>query len=290
MRIAVLLHESDRGRDLSRYHVFQLALRWQRDGHQVIPVFGTRHYVPADVAILHIDLSQVPEPYLAFAARYPLCMNRNVRDIRKRSISQQAVHPGDGWNGPVILKSDLNAAGGPDRINAGRWRRGLASVRKRLLAVAGRKATTSVADYRVFEHLDAVPADLARHPDAFIERFLPEREGDLYLTRSMVFVGTAFTCQLLRAPDPIVRISNAISVEECTPHPEMIRLSREMGYDYGKFDYVLHAGRPVLIDANKTTGSADMLKFPVIGQMRDRRALGLYGWLEQQRGQAHAPG
>lgn len=290
MRIAILLHESDRGRDLSRYHVFQLALRWQRDGHEVIPVFGTGRFVPADVAILHIDLSVVPEPYLAFAARYPLCMNRSVRDIRKRHVSRQAVRPGDGWDGPVILKSDLNAAGGPDRINAGRWHRTLASVRRRLLALAGRQATDSVADYRVFDRIDQVPPRLARHPDAFIERFLPEREGALYLTRSMVFVGTAFTCQLLRAPDPIVRISNAISVEECQPHPDMVRLSREMGYDYGKFDYVMHGGRPVLIDANKTTGSADMIRFPVIGAMRERRALGLYGWLaEQQRG-AHASG
>lgn len=290
MKIAILLHESDRGRDLSRYHVFQLAPHWQRDGHEVVPVFGTARFVPADVALLHIDLSVVPERYRDFAARYPLCMNRNITDIRKSRVSRQAVHPGDGWNGPVILKSNLNAAGGPDRINAGRWRRALASARKRLLALAGRRATDSVADYRVFAHANDVPADLARHPDAFIERFLPEREDGLYLTRSMVFVGTAFTCQLLRSPDPIVRISNAVSVEECEPHPDMAQLSREMGYDYGKFDYVMHDGRPVLIDANKTTGSADMIRFPVIGAMRERRALGLYGWLAEQQRTAHASG
>ena len=290
MRIAILLHESDRGRDLSRYHVFQLARHWQHDGHEVVPVFGTARFVPADVALLHIDLSVVPERYRDFAARYPLCMNRSVGDIRKSRISRQAVRPGDGWDGAVILKSDLNAAGGPDRINAGRWRRMLASARRHMLALAGRKAATTVADYRVFAHVDDIPAALSRHPDAFIERFLPEREGPLYLTRSMVFVGTAFTCQLLRSPDPIVRISNAVSVEECQPHPDMVRLSREMGYDYGKFDYVMHDGQAVLIDANKTTGSADMIRFPVIGAMRERRAQGLYGWLaEQQRG-AHASG
>lgn len=290
MKIAILLHESDRGRDLSRYHVFQLAPHWQSDGHEVVPVFGTARFVPADVALLHIDLSVVPERYRDFAARYPLCMNRHIGDIRKSRVSRYAVKPGDGWNGAVILKSDLNAAGGPDRINAGRWQRALGSARRHLLALAGRRATNSVADYRVFAHVDDIPAGLARHPDAFIERFLPEREGDLYLTRSMVFVGTAFTCQLLRSPDPIVRISNAVSVEECEPHPDMVRLSHEMGYDYGKFDYVMHDGRPVLIDANKTTGSADMVRFPVIGAMRARRALGLYGWLAEQQMATHASG
>ncbi len=282
MKIAVLLHEADRGRDLGRYHVFQLAQIWQRDGHQVQPVFGTGSFVAADVAILHIDLSVVPERYLDFAARYRHCMNRDVRDIRKSAISRQAVQPGDGWDGAVIVKSELNCAGAPERVNGGGWRRARESLRRAGRRLLGRPELRGPADYRVFPNRAAVPPELAAHPDAFIERFLPETENGLYHTRSMVFVGPARTCQLLRAHEPVVRVGNAIAIEECEPHPDMVRLSREMGYDYGKFDYVMHDGAPVLIDANKTTGSADMVRFPVIGAMRERRAQGLYQWLAER--------
>ena len=154
-----------------------------------------------------------------------------------------------------------------------------AMIGRRLL---GRSELRGPADYRVFPNRAAVPPELAAHPDAFIERFLPETENGLYHTRSMVFVGPARTCQLLRAHEPVVRVGNAIGIEECEPHPDMVRLSREMGYDYGKFDYVMHDGVPVLIDANKTTGSADMVRFPVIGAMRERRARGLYQWLAER--------
>ena len=286
MRIAILLHERDRGRDLERYHVFQLAQHWRQDGHQVLPVFGTTHFVPADVAILHIDLSLVPQRYRDFAARYPLCMNRAVADIRKTAISRQAVRSGDGWAGPVIVKSELNAAGGPERVNAGLLARSLGKLRGGWARLAGADRLEGIGDYRVYESIDQVPAARLVDPDAFIERFLPEREDGLYLTRSMLFVGTAFTGQVLRSPQPVVRIANAVSVEECQPHSEMIKLSAAMGFDYGKFDYVMHNGRPVLIDANKTTGSADLARFPIIAAMRERRARGLYGWIERQRGVA----
>jgi len=31
---------------------------------------------------------------------------------------------------------------------------------------------------------------------------------------------------------------------------------RKLGFDYGKFDFVVHEGRAVLLDANKTPGRA----------------------------------
>src|SRR5213079_1238108 len=39
------------------------------------------------------------------------------------------------------------------------------------------------------------------------------------------------------------------------PHPEIVEARKRLNFDYGKFDYVLHEGRPVLLDTNKTTGA-----------------------------------
>jgi hypothetical protein len=39
------------------------------------------------------------------------------------------------------------------------------------------------------------------------------------------------------------------------PVPDDLRETRRrLGFDYGKWDFVLHEGRAVLIDANKTPG------------------------------------
>ena len=37
---------------------------------------------------------------------------------------------------------------------------------------------------------------------------------------------------------------------------ELRALRRQLGFDYGKFDFVMHEGRAVLLDANKTPGRA----------------------------------
>jgi hypothetical protein len=39
------------------------------------------------------------------------------------------------------------------------------------------------------------------------------------------------------------------------PVPDFLRAERErLGFDYGKFDFVIHDGQAVLLDANKTPG------------------------------------
>ena len=103
--IAVLFHENDRHRDLSTYIVGHLAPFWREDGHQVTFLFGTRHFVPADILFVHVNLSVVPDRYVEFAARYPVAVNSRIRDIRKSVISRNLVGPGDPWDGPVIVKT-----------------------------------------------------------------------------------------------------------------------------------------------------------------------------------------
>ena len=95
----MLFHEGDRHRNPSEYIVHHLAEFWREDGHTVSYVYGLKRFVPADIVLVHVNLSVVPSDYLEFASRYPLVLNGKIRDIRKSSFSKNLVRPGS-WDGP----------------------------------------------------------------------------------------------------------------------------------------------------------------------------------------------
>jgi hypothetical protein len=97
-------------------------------------------------------------------------------------------------------------------------------------------------------------ADFERN-DVVVEKFLPEKEENLFFVRHYEFLGDRSTCTRLAAMDPIVKDQTVIRVEEVDPHPEIVQARKRLNFDYGKFDYVVYNGRPVLLDANKTTGA-----------------------------------
>jgi len=120
-RIVVLFHKGDRQSDLSGYIVDHMARCWREDGHAVTYLFGTRPFVPADLLFIHVNLSVVPDEYLEFASQYPIVVNGRIRDIRKSTTSRNLLFPGDSWGGRVIVKSDLNYAGEPERMLRRSW-------------------------------------------------------------------------------------------------------------------------------------------------------------------------
>ena len=280
MRIALLFHERDRSRDLLRYDIMHIAKYWQQAGHEVIPVFGTRKFVAADIAILHVDLSLVPREYVDLADRYPLCLNKNALDIRKSRISAQLLKPDDDYEGPVIIKSNENAAGVPERIN-GDWRTRLIVGCKRLLKGLGAGTVIHMqTDYRILDSLALVPRGIFDRSDLVVEKFLPERNAGFFCTRTYLFLGDGEACQLNFSNDPIVSWSNTIRTEFCAVHPQAKQWRRELGFDYGKFDYVIHRGEAVLLDANKTTGSGDSVGDPLVETDRKKQAEGLLRYYE----------
>src|SRR5260370_28834954 len=120
--IAILFHENNRRRYLSSYAISFLAKFWRQDGNRVRYLFGTRKFVPADLLLIHVDLSIVPDEYLEFASRYPIALNRVPR---KSQVSTNLVNRCDSYSGQVIVKSDLNCGGSPEQIlrrNSARWR------------------------------------------------------------------------------------------------------------------------------------------------------------------------
>jgi len=268
-KIAVLFHEKQRGQNLN-YLVHHYAEFWRADGHEVFFIFGTSQFIPADLIIVHVDLTVVPEEYLAFARRYPVAINGEVKDIRKSTYSRLLVKPGGDYSGKVIVKSNFNFAGTPERmLKVPLDPRGVSS-----------SYFWSPQDYQVYENPNAVPALLFDDPNVVVERFQPEFHDGLYYMRAMLFLGDHATCTRFASREPIVNGSTQISSERVEPHPEMMQLAKAMKFDYGKFDYVLHEGNLILLDANKTTGGVTASNDPQKVAGRRFRAEGLYQYFK----------
>lgn len=285
LRIAILMHERDDEDRIKDYLIHTLAEIWQEDGHEVFFLFGTKQVVPADIIFVHVDLSVVPDSYLKFANRYPIQINNAIKDIRKNSYSDHMLGRHDSWNGRVIIKTNNNSAGIPERRRKGI----LGKIQKKTLSLIQQTKTgiipspiLSARDYMVYNHLSEVPQFYFFHPAFVIQKFLPEKDGELFCTRILVFLGDKMKCSRVKSKQPIVNSESAVDIEyDITPDPRILSLRKKLGFDYGKFDYVIHNGEAILLDANKTIGNARELINS--SKMKERvRAYesGLYSFLE----------
>jgi len=260
--IAVIFHEHERKRNLPDFAIWHLARIWREQGLEVRFLFGTKKYLPADLAIVHVDLTVVPQEYIEFARRYPVSLNGRIKDIRKSLISKNRVFLDDGYEGPVIVKSELNYAGQPKRkllrsaLSRALFRMACHWPFKWPAGSHPEPYFRSPADYLIFRSPSLVPADWFGRDDILVEKFVPEIQDGLYCLRSFSFLGNHGICTLRKSRHPIVNLSTTIHREVVDVHPEIMKLTQALGFEYGKFDYVIHDGVPVLLDANKTPGAA----------------------------------
>ena len=268
--IVLIFHENERNRDIPSFAIWHLAQIWRRDGIQVHALFGVKKYIPADLAVLHVDLTAVPQEYTDFAHRYPVALNRDLTNIGKSLISRNRVRPGDGYEGRVIVKSELNYAGQPERKLLGTFLSRLAFRVGRRFPYYRAKGMgpgpyfKSPTDYVIYESPRSVPGDWFHRDDILVEKFIPEIKDGFYCLRLYHFLGDRGVCILRKSSHPIVNTTTVTQREVIEVHPEIARLTKSMGFDYGKFDYVKHAGQPVLLDANKTPGGAHTEAFAAI--------------------------
>jgi hypothetical protein len=282
-RIAILFHQNERRR-WRGYAIAHMAKCWTEAGHVVQCVFGVDRVVPADLAILHVDLSVVPDEYLAFARGYPRTLNGAVADVRKSTFSRHLLRAGDAYDGQVIVKSDLNFGGLPEQLlrpggvpvatqMANLWR---SLVGARHGHRPSRFQTSSI--YRIYPSLRDVPPSCFATPGLAVEQFLPEREDGLYWLRLYHFLGDRLTSVRIGSPDPVVKSHNKVRRIAVEPHPEIVAQREALGFDYGKFDYVIHDGRAILLDVNKTPGEGRRVAPDSMARLR-YRAAGLYSYL-----------
>jgi hypothetical protein len=250
---------------LQGYFLALLVKEWEARGIQVMIHHDLDSSVPADVCLVHVDLSLVPPRYIEFARRYPNTINLHITDIRKRSYSRNRVMRGDGYDGPVIVKSSLNSAGDPERH--GRPRR-LRRIWEKFNRELTRRAPpslpfqqpsiTSKQHYRVFPKRGMLPIGWLDRKDIVVERFRPEHHGDNFVLREWFFLGDReyYSCEISK--DPVFTSGTKCPELEAPPPDAIQKLRREFRIDYGKIDYAIdREGIPVLFDVNKTIGLMD---------------------------------
>jgi hypothetical protein len=207
---------------------------WRPAGIDVVVQQGLRNPPEADLALLHVDLTVTPPDYLALGARYPRCLNLAVTDISKRRISRNLVTAEDDYDGPVIVKTDRNSGGRPEHAlwlsGSGRGRRLQDRVRRRL------------------------PSSWTGRLPGGSYQVLVERRGTRCVVHQWYFFGEADCVVPVYGDPPFVDFQKTVDRQQ--PHrevPEEIRQHRrELGFDFGKLDFVLRDGKAVLLDANRT--------------------------------------
>lgn len=250
MKIAVIHHAANPEARIGIYVIADLCRAFEAVGHEVVHLSGHSGAELADIALLHVDLSVVPDAYLALGRRYPILLNGAVSDIRKRRVSQALLRPDEAWDGPVIVKSDLNHGGEPER-----------RLRRQLGLGVGEGGTPGGTpapspDYRLYRSAAEVPLALRASPDFVVEKFLPERESGFFHVRQAFFFGNRCISWRVRGHHPIIRMETIVD-DVMIPTPrEVLQYRRQLGLDYGKIDYVEHNGEIVIFDVNKTIGGS----------------------------------
>ncbi len=254
MNITVLLHERDTHAREVGYVLWPMVAEWEAAGHAVTVQTGLGAPIAADIVFLHVDLTVTPQPYLDAVRHIPRVVNRRVVDISKAKVTRHRVNGPAEWAGPVIVKTLLNHGGKPERALEGR------GVLGRLRDTLARRGWLPLgyADwldpyaYPIFASSAEVPAGVWGNPALLVEKFLPERRGEHYCLRSWSFLGERSLSELYWSPFPIVKRRDALGWEDVEPPPELQAVRAELGFDYGKFDYVVADGGVVLLDVNRS--------------------------------------
>ncbi|MGE5276506.1 MAG: hypothetical protein ACM3SU_05895 [Acidobacteriota bacterium] len=276
-RIVILVHARDRWAERRPYQIWGIADVWRSWGIEVVVQHGTDRFVDADLVVNHLDLTVVPEPYVRHMARYAAGINRRCVDCSKRVVSTNLLSEGEKWDGPVIVKTNLNYGGALERqVLRGRLAQTWEDLRLRLSRRPWRiRRQLSTFDYPVLESVAQVPEDVWLNPHLVVERFLPEREGDLYVLRKLTLFGDRWTSRRSFSSSPIVKAGTAIRNEDVEPHPDVFEAARRLGLDRGKVDYVLHDGKAVVLDVNRTNTMGRSMAPERIREAAERLAPGL---------------
>jgi hypothetical protein len=270
-----------------------MARVWREAGHEVTFLFGTKRYVPADLALLHVNLSVVPQRYIQLARRYPIVLNGEVTDIRKSTFSRNILQRNDEWDGRVMIKSDLNYGGYPELTLKRSWlTRKFRTVRRarrlidRLTGRAPRIAEST--DYKIYDRLTDVPPEFFDEDGIVVEKFLPEKQDEFYHVRVYEFLGDRGQCVRLAGKNPVVKGATCESFEEIEVPGEILGLCNELRLHFGKLDYVVNDGKIVLLDVNKTMGAGERDRQNIGGHLA-YRAGGLYSYFEAGRPDPRRP-
>lgn len=195
-KIIILIHENDENFFAYPPFITFLMKEWERYGFSVGVVRGINAPINADVIIPHIDLTVMPEEYINFLEQYPVVVNRHVIDISKSRISSNIIGQNDSYSGPVIVKTNLNYGGLPEKrlLSKGNSYALLSRLHAETLLFKLQRLGLwkwlnymDPTNYPVFDSLKDVPPAVFDNKALIVEKFLPETDGEFYYLRRWIF-------------------------------------------------------------------------------------------------------
>lgn len=290
--IAILFHESTPQNKFRGYRIWHCAQHWLKWGFDVQIVQRPDARIEADLLIPHIDLSVFPREYRPLLNSASTVLNRNLLDIRKSAFSRNLVSLEDEYDGPVIVKTNCNYGGQPEKHARRRLpihRRISSTCQQGIRILRQFAATRSLSKlayvsalcphgYPVYQSKHQVPSVVFGNADLVVERFLPEKEASFYYLRSYAFLGDAELAIRVRSEHPVVKGINSRDPEFVPVDESIVAARRALGLDHGKMDYVLHNGKAVLLDVNTTPTFGRVLTREIREQASARLARGIRQW------------
>ncbi len=291
--IAILFHEATTPNRMRRYRIWHLAQVWKEWGIDVQLLLGANDPIDADVLIPQIDLSVLPRAYRFLQDSKSIVLNRNVLDISKSSFSRNLLSMQDEYDGSVIIKTNANSGGKPENLVVHtlppRSRKiFLARQAMRLLIQFARTGsiqrlaytrTLKSGNYPIYPSKRQVPRSVFKNRNLVVEKFLPEKNGAFYYSRSYSFLGNEGLAVRLKSEYPVVKGPVVTGSEFISVDESIVAAQKALGFDYGKFDYVVHNGEAVLLDINPTPFLGTAYSREVQHRMVAQLAKGIFKWL-----------
>jgi hypothetical protein len=242
--IGILWHPLSIAWRRREYLIHQHSTIWKEDG------FDVRHFRKpeeanriCDLVIVHSDVSCIDPAWLTPLKNHKLVLNRNVVNIRKTHVSDLILTQDSNWAGPVVIKTDLNNNGKPERwvLDRKGFKRGVLNPFR--------------DHYSFLNSISEVPQSIWRNPNYVVEQFQKESWGDDFATTSATIFGDEVSCVKLGGKDWEVKAKKATNWERIPTVPdEVIQKRKSLGLDYGKIDYTQNADGIHIFDINKTIG------------------------------------
>lgn len=246
-----------------QYIASRLVRLWRQAGHQVM--VSDRLHQEVDLVLMHHNSTWPNLPNLPNLSglsgiqpsHRPILLNDRVRDISKRRFSQQLLTPSSDWPGPVIIKTNANFFGLPELQKLPIYKMRL--ILRRLVTLNNWRILRQLPwkQYPVLDSLAAVPDWIWQRPELVVEKFIPERDGELYVMRTWLFFGDRSYGVKIWGRYPVVKHRGIVRYEyRYEVPPELEQQRQALAFDFGKFDYVMHQGQAKLLDINTTPTTA----------------------------------
>ena len=274
-----MLHHRNRYAKLESYLIWYIAQEWNKMGFETEFISGIppkNHEI--DILVPHIDATRTPPKYIRFIDRHAEVFNRKITDVSKRHISTNLVSKDSKDPGPVIVKTNANYGGLPEFYNqdiAGRIYNKIQAFFR-----PGMIRHIHPGQYPVYDHISEVPSVVWNNKHLIVERFIPERSGELYCIRICHFLGDVVLNNKIYSTSKVIKGSNVTHVEPAEIPESLLQLRMRMGFDYGKFDYVIHQGELHILDANKTPGAVKNIELNT--RIAQKLANGIFNFVDHR--------